>query len=171
MRHVTVGKAIDWQQWQLDQAVRSIRFQVDKDNDLYALPVVVIDPTGDKVIAQGATVLDWEWLATSVSAIATDVHMPATGFTTFLDQYEVCFGGDRLAVAAVNYLLFIDPAVGVLHDLAWWCEVAASSKPAYNLTLKYPLEFATGMRMQLFTALASGQVQLHIWGHDEAVVV
>jgi hypothetical protein len=51
MKHVTVGKAIDWQQWQLDQSVRSIRFQVDKDNDLYALPVVVIDPTTESVKA------------------------------------------------------------------------------------------------------------------------
>ena len=171
MKHVTVGKAIDWQQWQLDQSVRSIRFQVDKDNDLYALPVVVIDPTGDKVIAQGATVLDWEWLATSVSAIVTDVDMPAPGFTTFLDQYEICWGGDTLGVAAVNYVLFVEPVIGVLHDVMWWCGVNAVHREPYNFKLKYPLEFPNGMRMQLFSALATGQVQVHIWGHEEAVAV
>jgi len=170
MTHVTVGKAIDWQQMGFDQSVRGMRVQLDKDNDMYALPVIVMDPTGDRVEATGLPTDRWEWLATAVSAVVTDVHFPAVGRTTFLDQYEVCFGGDTLAAAAANYVLFIDPVVGIPHDVMFWCGVNAEYKPPYNLTLKYPLEFPNGMRIQLFSALASGSVQIHIWGHDEPAV-
>jgi hypothetical protein len=53
MAHVTVGKPLDWVKCQFDRSVRSVRFQVDKDNDLYAVPVMIMDPRGELGIIQG----------------------------------------------------------------------------------------------------------------------
>jgi len=170
MTHVTINRPIDWSQWNLDRSIRSIRMQVDRDNDMYALPVVVIDPTGDQVRTDTPIRTDWEWYATAVSAIITDVHTPAAGYTSFLDQYEICWAGDTLGAAAVNYILFEDPDIGIPHAVAWWCDVNPAYKVPYNCTLKFPLEFPTRMRVQLFAALTSGSVSVHIWGHDEPVV-
>ena len=94
MKHVTVGKAIDWQQWQLDQSVRSIRFQVDKDNDLYALPVVVIDPTMEKVSAS----------ANAWQSFALGGHLSVTPSNTGYYEVDLPVGYD-IEVDSMNLVI------------------------------------------------------------------
>ena len=170
MRHVSINRPLDFAQWNLDGNVRSVRIQVDKDNDMYCLPVIVVDPTRPLVKAVSPTPINtWEWLATSVTVVATSVHIPAAGFTTFLDQYEISWMGDTMAAGAANFMLFLSPTVGILHDVGWWSIATAAYKEPYTCTLKYPLEYVDELRVQLFAALTSGNVGIHIWGHDEAI--
>lgn len=144
-----------------------MRMWVDADNDLYAVPVVVVDPTGSKAVIPPAAPNTWEWISNDVTDAPDTVRTPAFEDDCYLDQYEVCWMGDTLAAAAQNFIILNDGITGTMHDIGWWCAANPEYKSPYNMTLKVPLRFETFMRVQLLTPLATGHVQIHIWGHDE----
>jgi hypothetical protein len=166
MPHVQVGKAIDWSQWQLDRSVRSLRMQTDRDNDLYAVPVVVVDPTGDMVTANpGVVKTPWMFQATSVSTVLTDVHVPPAGKTSYLTQIEINHVGETSAVPQQNMIGVSDFAL-FQWLYQWWMVATASHNPAYNITFEAPLVSVDGFQIIMGVALTSGDMAVNAWGYD-----
>lgn len=50
-KKVSVGGPVDTAQWNLSENVRGLHIAVDRENDMIAWPVVVVDPTMEKVSA------------------------------------------------------------------------------------------------------------------------
>jgi hypothetical protein len=170
VKHVTVGKAIDWQQWQLDQSVRSIRFQVDKDNDLYALPVVVIDPTGALTTAPPSNYhpITWREGVALAGFGPFPLHLPVLPQTiSYICGLGIDYEDVRLVAAAAvtGSLLRVDTGAPVATH-RFWVDVAANFKPSHTIDLRdFPIPCPLGV-MADTSAVVLGQYTMYAWGYD-----
>jgi hypothetical protein len=171
MPHVQVGKAIDWSQWQLDRSVRSLRMQTDRDNDLYAVPVVIVDATGDKAQADGITRGTPFWYAQNIGGIAAAFayHTPADpSLTSYLVGVQVDYDDATLAVAG-PWAFSLFPSVGSTA-YRWthttYLGVAAQFKPSLVINFgQTPIPFPGGISIVIPGATV-GNIELRVWGYD-----
>ena len=166
MKHVTVGRAIDWQQWQLDQSVRSIRMQVDKEGDLYALPVVVIDPTGEKVSASPSrTTTVYDDLITSG---ITDLWIPPDDQDAYVQGFVIDYGNLTSVAplaATIRFRDRQDAPIAWYGHYAWIADVAVF-RP--SLVVQFPdtgIRSINGVAVYL-TAGCNGFISVQMWGYE-----
>lgn len=171
MRHVTVGKAIDWQQWQLDQAVRSVRMQVDKDGDLYALPVIVVDPTKEKTVTGVSAPAPWYGYGTMQVAITyITFNTPVQGRSSWITKIAIDFGDATIPLGGLNQF-FVQTNDGLLQLFRTWQYFPAALTPRPTVIWDFsshpinagPSGCGCGMTADLtvFT-----QIAVHCWGYD-----
>lgn len=168
MTHVTVGNAIDWQQMNLDQSVRSIRMWIDKERDLYAVPVIVIDPTSSKVSANGIVPgILWESHEYFWDALPIQMHVPPVGMRSYIIGIEVSDIGSTLAVAGLQGInvFSMDPAA-LLFQHGWWAEVNPAYHDAWQFIGDNYVAIVGGIIVSLMFAPNANGVQVRVWGYD-----
>jgi len=174
MKHVTVGRAIDWQQWQLDQAVRSVRMQVDKDGDLYALPVIVVDPTKGLTVTGISSPTPWYGYGTMQAAMTyITFNVPAGGRSSWITKISIDFANATMFGGGLNQF-FVQTNDGLLQLFRTWQYFPAAlpaTPPRTTVMWDFsahpiwagPSGCGCGMTgdMDAFT-----QIAVHCWGYD-----
>jgi len=144
LKKVTCGGPINFLQWNLDTQVRGLRMEVDKDNDLIALPVVVVDPTKSQVSANPVSVPLNEMIYGAGVIDSAVVWQPAGPAASTPSSYfnllslSIDPGSCTLAVPDLLTVIVSDTTHVPSMEYAFWCEAAASFKASKVFTFPYP---------------------------------
>ena len=173
MRHVTVGKAIDWQQWQLDQAVRSVRMQVDHEGDLYAIPVIVVDPTKELTVTGLSAPAPWYGYGTMQAAMTyITFNTPIQGRSSWITKISIDFANATILGGAQNQF-FVQTNDGLTQLFRTWqyFPAALPNPPRPTVIWDFgahpiaagPSGCGCGMTGDMD---ALTQIAVHCWGYD-----
>jgi len=173
-KHVSFETPIDWRQWKLDQSIRSLRMWVDPDGDLYAVPVVVVDPTGVAASARQPITPYTDFHETSVIS-GPPVQVASPPLLTNLDIYgmRLDLGIINAAVAAPFNLRFYEAQSGRnIFITRIWVPLAAYPHEIIFDFSAHPIHvpwMAGGnpVYAEWSAAFARDDVFCTIWGHAE----
>lgn len=170
-KHVSFETPVDWRQWKLDQAIRSLRMWVDGEGDLYAVPVVVVDPTGNKSAADGLTRGAGWWERVNIGGFAgvIPIHATTAELTSYLVGAQLDYENCSLAVAALwGYSLrgVGPPATAYRWSHYAWLDVNPAFRPSLVVPFgTSPIPFPGGIEAVIPGATV-GNVELTVWGYD-----
>jgi len=167
-KHVSFETPIDWRQWKLDRAIRSMRMWVDGENDLYAVPVVIVDPTGLNASADGQT-RGIPWIETQqLSFLPGDViHNAPNGMESYVQGWRFDPAGCTKAVAgdviaAVATAGILGNYVDAFH---YYCDVNPSLRPSMTQVFGHPL---VGQEVLVYSSAAlTAYPWVFVWGYDQ----
>jgi len=173
-KHVSFETPIDWRQWKLDQAIRSLRMWVDGEGDLYAVPVVVVDPTG---AASSATLpqhpcINWENASLITNAGVNIIAQPTAGQYIKLYGMKLDFSMTADAGGPAHFRLIIEDYPSGVGLFALQIYVAAA---AYNheIVLNFLPSFLTNLtpgssiNARWFAPPSTATVRCDAWGRME----
>jgi hypothetical protein len=172
-RKVTTSIPIDWAQWRLSQSVRNLHFEADADGDVYALPVMIIDPT------QGPSVLSGEirapeWIANVNCPGIADyiIHdTPVWRQTSYVHGIYVDYRDAVVGAAApcfVNFHARDDIGPPPTMNIPHWFLVPVAAVPRASFVLQFakPLAFSSGLRVMNMTNFGATSINCGAWGYD-----
>jgi len=174
MTHVTIGKSLDWQQMGFDQSVRGMRVQVDKDNDVYAVPVIMIDPTGTKKVSAQGVCPGGIWCERQTITTGPTfypVHIAPDGMDSYVLGLTLDYADSTFAAAALAAVAWCDnepPVYPVRYFHYFHCAAAAAFRNSLVVPFgEKPLRFAHGVQGYNQTSFAGATgVVLGCWGYD-----
>ena len=169
-RKVKTSVPIDWQQWQLTESVRNLHLEADADGDLYALPVIIIDPTKEKVSAIALWRGIWtDWV--DVSAIGNQVIHNAGTATSRLLGLWVDYANSAVGAAAKS-TIFINERGGASatkfqHE--FYTPAAALPRPSFVIDFSNNELWCTyGVSVLNMQNFGATNIQVGAWGYDVA---
>lgn len=171
LKKIRCGGPLDFAQWQLSSQARGLRMIVDEHGDLVAFPVVIVDPTADKVAATGVEGgTPWRASQTlSAPGVAT-LHAPADpAESSYLLGMIIDYSDSALAVPGLMGITFaaIAPPGPVLLNHEFWVAAAAAFRPSLVLSFgAQGLRAIGGIQVGTGTALTTGVVRIQAWGFD-----
>jgi len=145
---------------------------VDKDGDVYAFPVIVVDPTKEKVVTGVSAPTSWYGYGTMQDAITyITFHTPAQGRSSWITKIAIDFASATILGGAQNQF-FVQTNAGAQLFRTWQYFPAAIPNPpqstvqwdfAQHPILAGPSGCGCGMTgdMDAFT-----QIAVHCWGFD-----
>lgn len=143
--------------------------QLDKDGDLYALPVVVIDITKSLTTAglgQPATVWSGGGLLGPAALLWTTLHAAPAGLNSYVMGYRVDYGLVNAAAAGLAAATFYDMEGTGLYSHEFMVDVAASIRPSFIHYLgDRAMFYAGGVQVRNIAALTTG-CYICAWGYD-----
>ena len=174
LRKVKVGGPINFQQWNLDQQVRGLRLEVDKDNDLIALPVLVVDTTGEpSTLTSSISTPTVQTIRGSIKSSfgPTTFWTPDAGKRIRLLGGVISGSNLTLAAAGTEYIVIETNSSAYILELTQQLDAAVPKDLA-------PFEFSLGpvgylaptdfyIDIRLLTALATGQYVVWVWGSED----
>jgi len=180
-KHVSFETPIDWRQWKLDRAIRSLRMWVDADNDLYAVPVVVVDPTafeGNAGIANAGNVQRARWSVQYPIASATQYYFTPFGAATgpwTLYGFEISVNTAVKAVAGPVLVYIADLCDGAQNFIYYgevWCPTAsAAGYDRIQMTLPVPWRSRgnldgtpSALICGIGVSVTAGSYKVQVWG-------
>ena len=170
LKKVTCGGPINFQQLQLDKQVRGLRMEVDKDNDLIALPVVVVDTTGPQTVASTPLVIEFQYQA--VNAFGNKmIWTPAAGKRIRLMGGSIC-GANLTLAAAAREIVTLNRGVPGEYFYLIQQYLDATTRDFQNVNFDYGLQGFLlnpdeSIIATLGTVLATGAYFVHVWGREE----
>lgn len=171
LRKVKVGGPINFQQWNLDQQVRGLRLEVDSDNDLLALPVVIVDPTQkpEVLAATSAQPQVWQWGAIDTDIVGPKVVLPVNnpGETIMLAGFVISFGGPTIAAAGLVGINVSDASANMEWNFYSYCGPVAQPLDPIVVIFPDPLPLTKGedFSVDLSGPLVSGKIIVTAWGY------
>ena len=169
-KKVKVGAPIDTLNWQLSETVRGLHCAVDKEGDMIAMPVFIIDPTSptrQNIVPQLPGGEAW----------STTVELAASGNVFTANRpYRVLgalfsFAGPTLAVAADMVVALNDMTQTFWAFNRWYPVAAADLTPVsfywpngYRVP-RVPGSISTyAVQMTIGRVLTSGAIDVCLWG-------
>jgi len=169
-KFVTVNKPIDWDgTWSLSEPVQHLVFEHDGNDNLKAMPVVLVDTTKGTVIPTVPEKKSGIWcavLALGASGLAGSVHTPPAGQTSYVTNVSVDYSDVSLGAAALIYCTLEDTGARLKFRHMFWVPVAAAARPSFVLHCDPPLDIVGDVIAQISGATV-GDIRITCWGYDE----
>ena len=170
LKKVKVGGPINFRQWNLDQQVRGLRLEVDKDNDLIALPVISVNPASDQTVSNASALIVRGYVAWGGGPGNVDVLVPRDPTKDiYLLQLQIVPAGLSLAVPAIHRLDIRDkanPPINRYFLHTWLPAVPDYMEP---VVINFPcpgIRFPFGVNAYTASAPDTGYYAIQAWGYE-----
>ena len=162
-------KPVAFDQWNLSEAIKGLRIEVDSKGDALTLPVFVLDVTKNPVLtASLASPIDWQYGSIDSSDALSHVLIPGrAGSQIMLSGFIISFGAPVDAAATLLSVTVSDTSASMEWDFEVTIPIAAIPMAPIVVVFSNPIPLHIGddLLFQLGNPLAGGKIMCTSWGY------